>query len=560
MRNSASLVLLLLLVAALVPLQGAVHAQGAPRVDVRSVYSLNRYGFATISETVTFTNNGTSAMQTPTVTIGFGALSTNIVDANLTAGFSMSTPPSTGGPFTVSGGTSVPAGGNSSFVLEALLNNVVSTARNDSLSVDVLSSPSISTRVASLVNVVQMPADASFTSAPSGLKASILGANNTYYSELTNVLPSTANTSVRTMSSNSAQDFNPLKVIDAQRTISIAPDGTPEVTDKIEFENLGTVALARLYVSLLAPSSTQVTILTVTGNEPVLQNPFKMSLTSGAIDLRSFVVGYPSDGVQTGTEFTLTYRYPLGTNYYSASGGKVTINIPETPPVQAFIDSYSINFSLKQGAYGIAVSPVSLGAVNPWHTGKASFSYVVSLGLFLDGGLPFASVAFILLLMGLFVVRSSALPGKEAEEEEEETSTELASAMIAAFDEKTNVINRLWPEIAARDANELDKAYFDEVRGRLDSFRNKALQRLNEVKQKSTSQRFSDVVGQIQATEREVDRAAKDKLNLYQQYYLRQMRKEVYDRLLPQYTKRLERALNQLSDELHTVQREAKLI
>ena len=38
------------------------------------------------------------------------------------------------------------------------------------------------------------------------------------------------------------------------------------------------------------------------------------------------------------------------------------------------------------------------------------------------------------------------------------------------------------------------------------------------------------------------------------------MRKEVYDRLLPQYTKRLERALNQLSDELHTVQRESKLL
>jgi len=68
------------------------------------------------------------------------------------------------------------------------------------------------------------------------------------------------------------------------------------------------------------------------------------------------------------------------------------------------------------------------------------------------------------------------------------------------------------------------------------------------------------VVNQIQTTEREVDRAAKDKLNLYQQYHLKQMRKEVFDRLLPQYTRRLERALNQLTDELHTVQREAKLL
>ena len=132
--------------------------------------------------------------------------------------------------------------------------------------------------------------------------------------------------------------------------------------------------------------------------------------------------------------------------------------------------------------------------------------------------------------------------------------------MIKAFDEKTTLINGLWPEIEGKDPNEVGKAYFDELRGRLDSFRSRALQRLNEVKQKSSSQRFSEVVNQIQTTEREVDRAAKDKLNLYQQYYLRQMRKEVYERLLPQYTKRLERALNQLSDELHTVQREAKLL
>ena len=132
--------------------------------------------------------------------------------------------------------------------------------------------------------------------------------------------------------------------------------------------------------------------------------------------------------------------------------------------------------------------------------------------------------------------------------------------MIKAFVDKTELINGLWAEIDGKEPNEIDKAYFDGLRSRLDSFRSRALQRLNEVRQKSTSQKFSEVVGQIQLTEREVDRAAKDKLNLYQQYHLRQMRKEVYDRLLPQYTKRLERALNQLSDELHTVQREAKLL
>jgi len=184
-------------------------------------------------------------------------------------------------------------------------------------------------------------------------------------------------------------------------------------------------------------------------------------------------------------------------------------------------------------------------------------SYSLSVGWAADQGVPVASAIFVLLLIGLFISRTSMT---QEEETEEESSTESASAMIKAFDEKTSLINGLWADVATADPNELNKAYFDEIRVRLDTFRSRALQRLNEVRQKSTTQKFFDLLNQIHTTEREADRATKDKLNLYEQYYTRRMRKEVFDRLLPQYSKRLEKALNQLSDELHVVQREAKLL
>ncbi|HYC26831.1 MAG TPA: hypothetical protein VEB67_02270, partial [Nitrososphaerales archaeon] len=189
--------------------------------------------------------------------------------------------------------------------------------------------------------------------------------------------------------------------------------------------------------------------------------------------------------------------------------------------------------------------------------GKTTFSYSVTPGWGLMAAVPGASVVFVILLLGLYVSRVQL---SEEEETEEESSSELASGMINAFEEKTNLINGLWSEITSKDPNEITKAYFDELRGRLDAFRSRAVQRLNELRQRSTSQRFSDLLNQIQTTEREVDRAAKDKLNLYDQYYMNRMRKEVYERLLPQYSKRLEKALNQLSDELHLVQREAKVL
>lgn len=553
MKRLVLSLLLLLLVLSLLPSQAPVQAQGAPKIFVKSTYTLDRYGFATINESVRFVNNGSSSVSSPALTFGFGDLASKVVQSNITGnGFTYTSP--AGGSATVTGSGSIPGGGNATFNLGLLLNGVVSKAKNGSLEVETLSSPSISMKVDKLTNVVAMPSSTTFKSYPAGLNANLSGTGNSYTATTTGVTP-TVVTSVRAIAALSIQDFHPLHVYFAQRTIGADASGNPEVTEKLMFQNMGTTPMSTLDVSILGPTSTQLTVWTIV--EPRLINPVTTTLTGGGIRLTLLAVGYPSNGVPAGTNFTITYKYALGTNFYSVSGGQVTLNIPKNPPVRAFVDSYAISLSLPQGARAIQSSPASLAA-NPWQRGTARFAYALSIGWAMDSGVPAASVIFVLLLIGLFAARTTTAEVEEAEEEE--TSTELASTMIKAFDEKTDLINSLWPEIESKDPNELDKAYFDGLRGRLDSFRSRALQRLNEIKQKSTSQKFFEVVNQIQATEREVDRAAKDKLNLYQQYHLRQMRKEVYERLLPQYTKRLERALNQLSDELHTVQREAKLL
>jgi hypothetical protein len=433
---------------------------------------------------------------------------------------------------------------------------VVSTTKNGTLQVLTLASPSISAKVDTLLNVIQMPASTTFKSAPAGFNTTVTeGTNDTYSVRLSEVSPQ-AVTSLEAIKTSSSQDFNPLHVYRAERTITVGTNGSPMVTDTIEFQNLGTTPLTTLVVNLLAPEGTEATIETLT--EPRLISPVTAPLISDSIDLTQIAVGYPDNGVPTRANFTISYQYALGASHYSVSGSQVTLNVPFSPPIMAFVDSYTITLSLPQGAIASKSTPMSLSNVTPWKTGETKFSYGLSAGFAINSGVPLATFVFVLLLVGLFVVRTT--PAEAEEEEEEESSSELASAMIKAFDEKTDLINSLWPEIAAKDPNELDKNYFDELRGRLDSFRSRALQRLNEVKQKSTSQKFFEVVNQIHLTEREVDRASKDKLNLCQQYYMKQMRKEVYDRLLPQYNKRLEKALNQLSDELHTVQREAKLL
>jgi hypothetical protein len=555
LRRLVTAALLLLLLLAVMPALGSAHAQGTPKIAVNSLYTLNRYGFATISESVTLTNNESSAVQAPTLTFGFGNLSSKIVTANLTgSGFTSTS--GGGGTYTIAGMQPIAADGKANYTLSLLLNGVV-TSSGGKISVLTLSSPSISAMVDSITNTVQMPPSTSFESksAPVGLTPDLTGSSNTYSSTKTSTTPS-AVTSIGTIQPSTAQDFNPLHVYSAERTVSANSGGSPVVTDTVEFQNLGTTPLQALYVNVLAPSGADVTVETVT--EPRLVNPVTVPLIGGYIDLTRFESGSLNNGVPAGGNFTITYQYPLAGSHYKISGGQVTVNVPDTPPVNAFVDRFAINLALPQGARAAQAAPVVLQSATPWQTGTTTFAYSLSAGWAIADGVPLATIVFALLLVGLFVSRTTTAQSEETEEEE--TSTVLASDLIKAFEEKTNLINGLWSEISSKDPNELDKQYFDELRGRLDTFRSRALQRLNEVKQKSTSQRFSEVLNQMHVTEREVDRAAKDKLNLYQQYYMRQMRKEVYDRLLPQYTKRLEKALNQLSDELHTVQREAKLL
>jgi hypothetical protein len=227
------------------------------------------------------------------------------------------------------------------------------------------------------------------------------------------------------------------------------------------------------------------------------------------------------------------------------------------PPIAAFVNSYSFGLSLPHGVTAVQGGPQTLTKVQPLQAGTAAFSYSLSVGWAVDGGVPAASSLFVIFLLAHFAARMRKAP---EEEKEEETSTVRATDMVKAFEEKTSLINGLFEEIPKADPNQISKAYFDELRGRLDIFRSRALQRLNEMKQKSTTQKFFDLLGQIHETERELDRAAKDMLNLYEQFYTRRMRQEVFERLLPNYRRRLDKALDRLSDELNTAQRESKLL
>jgi hypothetical protein len=555
-RVVVSVFLLLLVVAAVVPALPS-RAASAPVVTLSSQYVVNRYGYAVINETVKLSNNGTSAVQIPDIQLGFGNLSSDIAGYNVTgSGYSGSTSQGQRGLVYVvsAGGQTLQPKANSTFSLKAVTYNVVSKTKNGTLAVELLTLPYLDITVNTMNLVIKMPASTQFKSAPA--QYTLLGrvaTNVTYYHQLTNFAPQNPLTQVSLVKQSSQQELFPLVVYSAERLVTVSPSGTPMVEDSISLENKGTTQLGTLVISPLTSRNGQVTVLP--SASPPLLSPTTVLLNNGGLALSSSSVSLAAD---PGANLTITFQYPLDKSYYNVTAGTVNISIPNSPPLPAYVNSYVVAISTPPGVNAVGGPQQSLGMVGPFQHGSVRFSYSLSVGWGLESGLPIASFIFVLALVGLFAARAVGLGAEE--EEEEESATELASDMVKAFEEKTSLINGLFEEIPAADPSQLGKTYFDELRSRLDAFRSRALQRLNELKQKSGSKRFSDLLTQIHETEREVDRAARDLLNLYEQFYTRRMRKEVFDRLLPTYKKRLEKALNQLSDELNVAQRESKLL
>ena len=554
MRRLFAALLLLFLVAAALPALPAAHAQGSPQTTVSSQYIVNRYGYAVVNETVVIKDTASSSMQVPDMQFGLGNLSTKVASFSVTgSGYSVSSSTGAQGQvYTVSGGgNTLAAGANSSFSFKALLNGVTKTS-NGTITLAVLDKPYLSFNPVSETLTVKMPDNTQLKSAPSGFKLSTSGANVTYSEALNGTGAQQAVTEFLAIQKSASMDFHPILVQHATRQITISSDGSPLVKDSITLQNLGTTELNTLTVAPLTAVNGAVAILP-SATPPTL-SVAHVSFNNKGIDLTNQAIGLPVD---PGANLTITYEYPLAKQYYNVSGGVVDVNVPIAPPIAAFVQSYSLGLSLPAGVKVVHAGPQTMTNVEPFATGTAALSYTLSVGWAIDGGVPAASSLFVILLVGLFAARTRMAP---AEEEEEETATERSTDMVKAFEEKTSLINGMFEEIPKTDPSQLGKSYFDELRGRLDTFRSRALQRLNEVKQKSTTQKFFDLLGQIHETEREVDRAAKDMLNLYEQFYTKRMRQEVFDRLLPNYKRRLEKALDRLSDELNTAQRESKTL
>ncbi|TLX97184.1 MAG: hypothetical protein E6K96_03995 [Thaumarchaeota archaeon] len=550
--------LILLLVA--LPYDVGAQPQEGPVVTVTNQYIVNRYGYAVMNETVKYNNSGSSPVQIPTLQMGVPQNISSRLVGNYSLvgeGYSLTTttaPNSTGLLFSVSSQNTLQPKAVSGFSLEAVIGNI-SLKTNSSTGILVLEYPSLNLQVNTFNALIQMPTSTFISPLPQGWTSNQSSASRaTYKRTFTGFSPASPHALLGTLQSSTSMDFHPIHVYSASRFVTAASNGSPQVQDSITLKNSGISDLTSLHLATLN-SSARVTV--IPSMSPPLLNPTSVAISNGVIDLtRSPFVAIPS-----GRNFTLTVAYALPAKFYTVSGGNVQVDLPLTPPIAAPADTFTLGMSLPNGLRATQAQSRVVENATPITPGGQTFAYSLTLGWASDRAIPAASVIFVVALVAFFV-SVERQEGEEAEGEEKEgggISGDIPD-MIKAFEEKVDLVNTMLREVPKEDPNNLNKAYFVDLRSRVDTFRSKALQRLNDAKQKSTAQRFTEQLTRIHDVEREVDRATRDILNLYEQYYTKRMRQETFEKLLPSYRKRLEGALNQLSDQLNLTQREAKML
>jgi hypothetical protein len=521
---------------------------------------INGFGFVVLNETITFSNTGSSSLQIPSVQVGIpdsvASHSSGFVLSSKDPYSQASSDNGSVTTFTITSGTPTLAAGSSSSVslksyLPGILN--VTAGASGNLSALILLTPSFSQKVTTLDTEVSIPLGGAISGLPIAFQPIPTPTSDLYAVTTSNTTASIQTQEVSFNTTGITQAvWQPVKVYSVLRTIIPGANGVPQVEDLVSLRNLASYAITDLPVTLLTSGVTNVTI--VPSSTPPTINPTVVTLTDGALD-----IGDPpfESQIQAGDNFTFAMVYSLPKSDISTSGDTVSVAIPYGLPIQAIVQNYTVTLELPTGMHPVGAASKVVTNATEIVPGTITLQYTISPGWAAGQAVPAAALLFAAAFIVLAFQRSETASQEEEDEEDEELSDRLAD-LIKALEEKISIFQQFQTDMAQKAQGTVTRNDFIKIRNELDALKLRSTNRLNAVRQAAESQRYRELLNQLQEAEREEDRAAKDLLNLYDQYQSKRMREETFKRLLPNYKKRVDSATNHLSDLLNLAQREGK--
>ncbi len=537
--------------------QAAPNApSGLASVSLNHYYTITPYGYGVLNDSFTFKNNGTSSLQIPTLQVGLPAsiaskASRFVVTPSSEFSLSQSTSSGTTIVSIAPDQPTLNAGANSTVALKAFLSNIFNysssgyTSKAPSL---VLLSPSLNVNVSQLHSTIILPTGATFTPPPTGFAAPASTATRVAYTmNRTAVLPLVSAGYLNFTEANQSA-FTPIAVNSLTRTIVPAANGSPMIEDQFSIHNLASYSIAQVHLRLL---TSQGSVTIVPNTEPPLLNPQPLSVGGGQLSFATTSFGAP---LLAHDNISLTVSYPVPSSAMAVTGNSVKVTIPYQPFIAAAVPDYVIALAPVKGVAPIGPTSVDNKTATPLTTGSVVLSYSVSVGWAADQAVPAAALLFAVGFAMFAIQRPSA---REKGEEEEKESLETAD-VLKTFEDKTGLETQYMEKLSSATKGSIGRAEFDRMRNEVNDLRGRAIQRYNELRKDLGSGRQFDVLTRVGEAEKEEDRAFRDLLNLYLQYHGSRMNDETFKRLQNSYRKRVESAINHLSDLLDEVRTEEK--
>jgi len=537
--------------------QSSSSSPGVASVSVAHYYIITSYGYGVLNDSFTFHNNGTSSVQIPTIQVGIPSnIATRTVGVVVSPSDQFSVAQSQqNGSTTLTITPNQPTLGarsNSTVALKAVLNNIMNYtngAYTNAAKMLVLVSPSLNVKVTTMKSTIILPTGGAFQQAPAGFAAPAANSTAPAYTLTQTALQPQASSRYLNFTDTNQSAFTPILVNSLVRTIVPTANGSPMVQDSFSIYNLAAYNIAQIHLYLLYPGLNQVTV--VPNTTPPLLNPQTIALGSGEIAFASTSISSP---LLPSSNFSMTVSYPLPSTFVKVSGSSVTVTVPFTPLIAAPVKNDSIILAPAKGIVPSGTTRILDKTVTPFTPGTAEFTYTVSVGWAADQAIPAGALLFVV-AFALFAIQRPSVKEKRKEEEEETLET---GDVLKAFEDKTGLETQFMEELSAATKGSISRADFDRMRNEVSDLRGRAIQRLNELKQVLVSGKQYDLLTRVGDVEKEEDRAFRDLLNLYVQYHGSRMNDETFKRLQPTYKKRVESAVNRLSDLLHEVQTEEK--
>jgi len=337
--------------------------------------------------------------------------------------------------------------------------------------------------------------------------------------------------------------FALLEFTKAKRELILSPLGDIRVRDTITMINYDNRSISKLKPSLLTNDFKSITII------PPLTNPFSNPLSDA--NKRQVDLG---TNLTRGEIYTVTLEYPIKpSDFIKAKDGLFELSLTLKSPIDGVVYDYTLKVTLPEGFFAYSKTEENKVNASPLD-GEQRIEFRFGLAWASKDIMPIASFFFIATLIAFLIV------GKPFIKEELKEIVIRTKEYIESFEEKITATKELIDLYKKRQSDQISKIEFKTTRQLLDERISKAIIKINELRPKliSLQPSLQELLSKISDLHRDYDRADRELINLYEQFFAKKVRAEAFDRLLPIHQRRVDEAKEGLLNSIDMLRSEVE--